>query len=74
MVLMVVPPAKLKLFTQVSQVITYYDPEGCAACETSSHRTFPFLRGPIPKSLPPGKGLAVDLKVSKYGSFAKCET
>ena len=60
--------------TQVSQVITYYDPEGCAACETSSHRTFPFLRGPIPKSLPPGKGLTHDLKVSKYGSFAKCET
>ena len=40
--------------TQVSQVITYLCPEGCAACETSFQRTFPFLRGPIPKSLPPG--------------------
>ena len=61
------------LSTQVSQVITYLYPEDCAACETSSHRTSPYLRGPIPKPLPPGKGLTYDLKVSKYGSFANAK-
>ena len=30
-----------RIITQVSQVITYYGPEGCASCETSSPRTFP---------------------------------
>ena len=63
----------LLIITKVSQVIIYLCPEGCAACETSSHRTFPCLRGPIPKPLPPGKGLTYDLKVFKYGSFANAK-
>ena len=39
-------------------------------CETFSQRTNCCLRYPIPKSLPSGKGLTIDLTVSKIGCFA----
>ena len=56
-------------FTQVSQMIIYWIFEGCAVCETFSHRTKPYIEDPILNpAVPPGCSLEKSTGLFPYRS------